>query len=87
METTWLQHQLMTTNDLSIDSFFTRYILGNFNYHVAHHLFPNISSVYAPEVTDIIRDFARTHHLPYRSIGFWEALKLHYRLIENNTRG
>lgn len=86
MKTNWLQHQLMTTNDLNLNNFFSRYVLGNFNFHVAHHLFPTISSVYAPEVTTIIQEYAQKHGLPYRSISLKEAILQHYQLIYNNAR-
>lgn len=85
LKTSWFRHQLLSTNDLSTDNFFTRHIMGNFNYHVAHHLFPNISSVYAPEVTAVIRRYTEAHRLPYRAYSFWEALKKHYELLKNNA--
>jgi linoleoyl-CoA desaturase len=82
---TWFMHQLVTTNDISSENVITRYLMGNFNYHIAHHLFPHISCVYAPEVTAVIREFAREHQLPYRSYPFWAALSKHYQLIKANS--
>jgi len=81
----WLEHQFATTNDVSIDNWITRNLLGNFNYHIAHHLFPNISAVYAPEVTKVIREYNHQHCLGYRSYPLKKALISHYRLIINNA--
>lgn len=82
---TWFMHQLITTNDISSENFITRYLMGNFNYHLGHHLFPHISCVYAPEVAAVIRAFAQEHQLPYRSYSFWEALHKHYQLLKSNA--
>ena len=59
--------------------------MANFNFHIAHHLFPNISFVYAPEVTKIIKNYAEEHDLPYKSYSLTTALKYHYRLIKSNS--
>ena len=81
----WLQHQFKTTNDITMNNWFSRNLMGNFNFHLAHHLFPNISSVYAPEVTRVIEEFANTHKYSYRSYGLLSALKSHYELIKSNA--
>jgi linoleoyl-CoA desaturase len=82
---TWFRHQIVSTNDTNIDSWFVRTFMGNFNYHLAHHLFPRISSVYAPEVTLLIKEFLHKHKLPYKSYSLSESLKRHYKLIKNNA--
>ena len=46
---TWLRHQMLTTNDINGNNWFIRNVLGNFNFHLSHHLFPGISCAYAPE--------------------------------------
>lgn len=81
----WLRHQLMCTNDISFSNWFTRNILGNFNYHVAHHVFPGISSVYAPEVTEVLRGYAASHNLPYKSLSIGVSFRMHYDLIRYNA--
>lgn len=81
----WFFHQLSTTNDLTVNNWLSRNLMGNFNFHLAHHLFPNISCVYAPEVTRIIRDYASEHNLLYRTYPFFTALKYHYLLLKQNS--
>jgi linoleoyl-CoA desaturase len=81
----WLRHQLNSTNDIKNTNWFIRNIMGNFNYHIAHHLFPKISSVYAPEITQVIKTFLLKNNLPYRSYTLSVSFKKHYELICNNA--
>ena len=82
----WLMHQLNTTNDVSTSNWFTRQVMANCNYHIVHHLFPNISHVYAKEVTDLIKKYNNQAGLPYRSYPLFTTRKNHYRLIRSNGR-
>ncbi len=82
---TWLRHQFEVTNDLSENNQFFRLVLGNFNYHVAHHLFPNYSYEYYHEITDEIRAFAREYHFPYKQYPLFTALRKHYQLLRSNA--
>lgn len=81
----WFRHQFVTTNDIENSNWFIRNVMGNFNFHLAHHLFPRISSVYAPEVTMVVREFALANQLPYRSFPLSVALKKHYELIRTKA--
>lgn len=81
----WLDHQFITTNDITLNNWFTRNMMGNFNFHLAHHLFPRISSVYAPEITEAIKTYADENELNYRSYNLFQALKYHYKLIKSNA--
>lgn len=81
----WLKHQFATTNDVEFDHWITRHLLGNFNYHIAHHLFPNMCSAYAPKVTQVIRVYADKHNLGYRSYPLAKALTYHFQLVRNNA--
>ncbi|MFH4967750.1 fatty acid desaturase [Gaetbulibacter sp. M240] len=85
LESSWFAHQFDTTNDVILNNWFTRNIMGNFNFHLAHHLFPNISSVYAPEVTREIANYAKEHGFQYRSYKLQKALYYHYQLIKENA--
>lgn len=81
----WFFHQLNTTNDVTTSNWFTRNLMGNFNYHLAHHLFPYVSCVYAPEITEIIKKHAQEYGLSYRSFSLFDALKYHYLLLKQNA--
>ena len=83
---TWLQHQLNTTNDVNCHNWFTRHVMGNFNFHIAHHLFPNISYVYAKEVTDVIKEYNIQNGYPYRTYPLQFTFSSHYHLIKQNGK-
>lgn len=85
IHTSWFLHQLVSTNDIDNTNWFIRNVMGNFNYHLAHHLFPRISSVYAPEVTQVVKSFLLKHQLPYNSYPLRVSLRKHYQLIRNNA--
>ena len=59
--------------------------MGNFNFHLVHHLFPKINSVYAPELTLEIEKYAQKNGFNYRSYKLNEALRYHYKLIKDNA--
>lgn len=79
-----LIHMLKTTNDVSGENWFTRVVLGNYNYHIAHHLFPNVHHIYYPEVTKKLKSYIQQNDYPYRCYPFATALKNHYLLLKNN---
>jgi len=80
----WMMHILQTTNDVTHDNFFTRFFMGCFNFHVIHHLFPNVSHVYYPEITREFEKFAMANKLPYKSYPLATSLKNHYSLLKQN---
>lgn len=84
LDQSWFMHQLKTTNDVNGYNWFTRHVMANFNFHLAHHLFPDISHVYAREVTEVISKYNKQFNLPYRSYPLLQTLKNHYTLIKMN---
>ena len=86
MHSTWFNHQLSVTKDFSTDSKLMNYLYGGFSLHVAHHLFPGLSHSYYPEVTKIVRKYAKANNLPYTNYPFYQALRSHFRLLKKNGR-
>ena len=84
VEHSWLYHQLVTTNDVNLNNWFSRHLMANFNYHLIHHLFPKLSYVYAAEATMALRKYCLENDLPYRSISLFRALTAHFQLIFRN---
>lgn len=85
MPNSWLEHQFITTNDVTLNNWFSRNLMGNFNYHIVHHIYPNISPVYSPEATQVIKDYAEENGFEYKSWTIWKALFHHYMLIKSNA--
>ena len=80
----WMMHMLITTNDITHDNWFTRFFMGCFNYHVVHHLFPNVNHAFYPEITSVLKQQAEKYNLPYRQFSLIHSLKNHYKLLKNN---
>lgn len=85
MPDSWVEHQLRCTNDVSNDNFFIRFFMGSFNYHIAHHLFPDVAHIYYPEITPLIQNFAEENNLSYRKQSRWESLIGHFELLKANA--
>lgn len=81
----WLRHQLEVTNDLTNNNWFVRNVLGNFNFHVAHHLFPNYSYSYYNEITEEVEKFAKEYNLNYKRFPITTALGKHVDLLKKNA--
>ena len=60
------------------------FFMGCFNYHVAHHLFPNVNHIYYPEVTGLLKEYAEKYNWPYRQYTLAVSLGKHYRLLKEN---
>lgn len=84
MPHSWMMHMLVTTNDISHDNWFTRFFMGCFNFHVVHHLFPNVNHIYYPEVTGLLKQYAARYNWPYREYPLGTSLSKHYRLLKQN---
>jgi linoleoyl-CoA desaturase len=51
-----------------------RFVCSGLEYQIEHHLFPNVSHTRLPEVSVLVRDYCRLHGLPYRTLGWAEAV-------------
>jgi len=65
MPYSWAHHQVITTTDFATNSSITTWLLGGFNHHIAHHLFPKISHVHYPNITPIIKRLTKEYGLQY----------------------
>ena len=53
---------------------FGRWVCSGLEYQIEHHLFPNISHCFYPQVSVAVREFCREHGLPYRSYSWGRVL-------------
>jgi linoleoyl-CoA desaturase len=51
-----------------------RLLCSGLEYQIEHHLFPNLSHVYYPELSVVIREYCETHGFPYRSYSWPRVL-------------
>ena len=84
MNESWALHQLATTNDYATFHPVYDFLLGGLNYHIAHHLFPNVSHVQLPAITREIIHLTKEKQLPYKTFSWSGALRSHFRLLKKN---
>jgi linoleoyl-CoA desaturase len=80
-------HVLATTADYSTQSRLARWFIGGLNYHVVHHLCPNICHVHYPELTKIVRATAAEFGVAYREhCSVWQSVARHFYLLRELGR-
>lgn len=87
MPYSWSHHQVITTTDFATKNTTTTWILGGFNHHISHHLFPSISHIHYSEITPIVKQTIIEFNLPYSHISsLFKAYKSHYNLLKKNGK-
>ena len=82
IENDWAMHQLQTTANFSRKNRFLSWYVGGLNFQVEHHLFPYISHVHYPEISEIVRTTAEEYGVPYlENKTFIGAVKSHFRFL------
>lgn len=82
IENEWAVHQVKTTANFSPRNKWVTYLAGGLNYQVEHHLFPRISHIHYPSISQIVKKKCEEFNLPYLSKPtFFNALNSHFRLI------
>jgi len=87
MEITWAEYQMSVTKDFNAGSRIADFLYGGFTHHVAHHLFPTVGHTYYPQITPIIRKYAREYNLTYTNRPVFNAIKSHFVLLKNSGTG
>ena len=65
MENSWAVHQMQTTANFAKGRKFISWFIGGSNYQIEHHLFPNISHVHYPKISEIVKRTAKEFQIPY----------------------
>ncbi len=82
IETAWAEHQLRTTSNFAMKNKFVSWFSGGLNYQIEHHLFPRVSHVHYPAISEIVQRKCAEFHLPYNQYETaTEALGSHFRFM------
>lgn len=65
MEHEWAIHQLKTTANFATRNRFISWWVGGLNFQIEHHLFPRISHIHYPAISEIIRKACADFNIPY----------------------
>ena len=77
----WAQHAVEASIDWVPNSRFAAFLLGGFNAHVTHHLFPTVSAAHYLALTPIVQAAARKHGLKYTETTFPGVIRAHFRML------
>ncbi|MDR0792202.1 MAG: acyl-CoA desaturase [Chitinophagaceae bacterium] len=59
------KHQLKTTANFATKNKTISWLIGGLNFQVEHHLFPKISHVHYPAISEIVKTVCKEHQLQY----------------------
>lgn len=83
IQTTWLANQIRSSNDMHPFSKTANFILGGFNNHIAHHLFPHIHHAYYPMINRTIYPILQKHGFTPNQTSYWGGIVSHLRHLSN----
>ena len=73
---------LQSTPNFSTGNKLLTFLLGGFNHHACHHLFPSISHIHYPSITRILRKVSSTEGVVYNDLTFWQLIKSHFKHLK-----
>jgi linoleoyl-CoA desaturase len=82
INTSWLMNQIKSSNDMHPFSEAANFILGGFNNHIAHHLFPHYHHIHYPKLNKILYTILLQHDIVPNQTSYWGGLKSHLRLLK-----
>ena len=83
VENDWAIHQMHTTVDFARSNKFVTWYLGGLNFQVEHHLFPQVCHVHYTAISEIVKQTAEEHGVPYLdNPTFWGAFMSHIRALK-----
>ncbi len=78
----WATHQLATSLDYWPTSRLANLLLGGFNCHAAHHLFPEVCHVHYVANSAIIKTTAGELGLQYNELPYLAMIRSHFRFLK-----
>ncbi len=87
MHQSWVRHQIVTTCDFATQSSVITHLFGGFNHHIVHHLFPKISHIHYPALTEILVETCQEYDMPYSvNPTLFDALISHLKFLKIRSR-
>lgn len=65
IDTEWAVHQIQTTADFATKSKLVSWFTGGLNFQVEHHLFPRISHVHYPKISQLVKETCEQFGITY----------------------
>lgn len=88
IEEAWAVHQMCTTADFARNSWLTSFLCGGLNMQIEHHLFPKICHIHYPAISEIVKQTAIEHGVPFiENKTFWSAMASHFQMLKRFGAG
>lgn len=78
----WLMNQIKSSNDMHPFSETANFILGGFNNHIAHHLFPHYHHIHYPKLNRILYGILLENNIKPNQKTYWGGLVSHLKLLK-----
>jgi linoleoyl-CoA desaturase len=80
-------HQLKTTANFATHNKVISWMVGGLNFQIEHHLFPKISHIHYPAISQIVRGVCQEYGIPYLEYPTMaKAIGAHYRYLKELGR-
>jgi linoleoyl-CoA desaturase len=86
INTTWLMNQIKSSNDMHPFSETANFILGGFNNHIAHHLFPHFHHIHYPKLNRILYGILLENNIKPNQTTYWGGLISHLKLLKRMSK-
>jgi len=74
---------MLTTSNFARNNKVLCWYVAGLNFQIEHHLFPQVCSVHYPVISDIVKEIAARHGVPYNDHPtFFKSLGSHYRMLK-----
>eukprot|EP00056_Hartaetosiga_gracilis_P016230 m.4372 g.4372 ORF g.4372 m.4372 type:complete len:391 (+) comp3872_c0_seq1:27-1199(+) len=74
----YVENQFECTRNIECPDWITEYFYGGMQYQLEHHLFPTLPRYKHRFLQPLVKKFAKTHHLEYKTDSLWNMLCDHY---------
>lgn len=82
INTSWLMNQIKSANDMHPFSKTANFILGGFNNHIAHHLFPHYHHIYYPDLSRILYAILINNGIQPNQTTYFGGIISHLKLLK-----
>src|SRR6185436_18491932 len=84
----WAIHQIKTTANFATGSALVSWLIGGLNFQIEHHLFPKISHIHYPAISNIIRQLCKEYGLSYIEYPYMvQAVVSHVSYLKKMGKG
>jgi linoleoyl-CoA desaturase len=86
IQTSWLMNQVGSSNDMHPFSQSANFILGGFNNHIAHHLFPHVHHIHYPKLNRVLYQVLNENGIIPNQTSYVGGIVSHFKLLNKLSK-